>query len=137
MFWLGAWQGTPATMTDEGNMNPIKGPFRLGALFLLVAGALHLLAWIPGGFTSQALWLISYGMVFVLLAFGLGSGRRWIAYIAFLVAIVAGIGALGEIWALSSIPAWLFVAAIAALWLCAASLFVALWRGPIAVETDT
>ena len=111
-------------------MNPIQGPIRWGSIFLLMSAALHLLAWLPGGFTADALQLIPFGVLYVILAVGLAFRWRWLDYIVFLGVIIGGIGALSYVWSASSVPAWWYLGIIAANWLCAACLFAALWRSP-------
>ena len=106
----------------------LNGPYRFAALFILISAALHIFAFIVGGFSAQALGLIPIGLVYVAIAFGLSRGWRWLAYIAFLVMMIGGTAAMGQLWAVSPVPQWWTIAITTANWLAAAALFVALWR---------
>ena len=105
-----------------------NGPYRFGALFILISAALHLLAFVAGGFSAEALQLIPIGLAYVAIAFGLARSRRWVAYVAFLVMMIGGTVALSYLWTAWAVPQWWTIAIIMADWLAAAALFVALWR---------
>lgn len=109
-------------------MSFLNGPYRLGALFIAISAALHVFAFIVGGFSADALRLTPVGLVYALLAFGLTRGWRWLAYVAFIAMMIGGTVALGSLWAPSPVPQWWTLAIIAADWLAAAALFAALWR---------
>ena len=106
----------------------VRGPYRVGAFFLLISAALHILAPLVGGFSSPVPIFVGVGLVYVVIALGRYRGWRWLAYIAFLVMMIGGIIALSALWSPSAIPSWWTVLIIAADWLGAAALFAALWR---------
>lgn len=97
------------------------------ALFIFVSAALHILAPVAGGLTSEALSLVPAGIVLALLALGLLRGMRWLAWLAFFVMLGAGIVALGYAAAVTWVPTWWYVAIVAADWLAAAMLLAHLW----------
>lgn len=111
-------------------MGLLTGPFRTGIFFLLISAALHLLAFIVGGFSSDALTLFPFGILFIGLAMGLARGWRWLAHLVFLGLIIGGIIAITFVWSPSTVPSWWYTAIIIADWLAAAALFAALWRSP-------
>jgi|GEM_PF-1539759 len=114
----------------------VRGPYRIGGLLLLLSAALHIFAFVVGGFSNDALRLIPVGLVYALVAYGLFCGWRWLAYIAFVMMMIGGIAALSTIWSPSTIPVWWTILIIAADWLGAAALFGALWRSaPRKAET--
>lgn len=109
-------------------MSLLNGPYRFGTAFILISAALHIFAFVVGGFAPEALVLIPIGLVYVVLAYGLSRGWRWLAYIAFLLMMIGGTFALAQLWTPSPVPQWWTLAIIAADWLAALALFVALWR---------
>lgn len=109
-------------------MSLLNGPYRLGALFIAVSAALHVFAFLVGGFSTDALRLIPVGLVYAVIAYGLTRGWRWLAYVAFIAMMIGGTVALGSLWTPSPVPQWWTIAIIAADWLAALALFVSLWR---------
>ena len=112
----------------------LTGPFRRAIPLLLIAAALYLFAFIPASFDGSAFSLIPYGILFAVIAAGLGLGWRWLGYVAFFATFIAGIAALGGVWASSPVPGWIYVALIVVHWLAAAMLFLALWSRPEPVQ---
>lgn len=108
-------------------INP-KGPYRVGGLFLLISAALHILAFLVGGFTPDALVLIPIGIIYALAAVGLFRDWRWLAYVCFIVMLLGGIIALGSSLGTSPVPFWWWWLIVAADWAGAAALFAALWN---------
>lgn len=117
-------------------MISISGPYRWGIVMLLVTAALHVFAFGVGNFASEAMAMIVYGIIYALLAVGLGQAWRWLAYIAFFALFIGGIGALAELWSSHPVPAWWFAVILVVNWLGAVAMFVALWRDPPASEAS-
>lgn len=117
-------------------MIDVNGPYRIGAIFFLVSAVLHILAFLAGGFTAEALRLIPIGIVYVGIAYLLFSGSRLMAYIAFVVALVGGIIALFFSFNVIGIPGWWWNLITIADWIAAGGLFMALWRSSTAAAPD-
>lgn len=105
----------------------LSSPQKLAAAFLALSGLLHLLLAPASGFSTGALLMFPVGPAYILMAEGLRRGWRWLAYVVFATLVVGvnvayaaigGEGATGMIW----------IAILLADLVCAASLFVALWR---------
>lgn len=109
-------------------MSVLTGPYRFGAALIAVSAALHVFAFLVGGFSADALRLIPVGLIYALLAYGLTRGWRWLAYVAFIAMMVGGTLALGSLWTPSPVPQAWTIAIIGADWLAALALFVSLWR---------
>ncbi len=109
-------------------MIDVQGPYRIGALFVLVSALLHFLAPVLGGFDVRALSLMPVGALYLVVVYGLLRGWRWLAYLAFLGLFVGGIMAMAYVWTPHPVPSWMFIAIIAADWCAALALFAALWR---------
>jgi len=109
-------------------MSFLNGPYRLGAALIAVSAALHVFAFLFGGFSADALRLIPVGFVYALLAYGLTRGWRWLAYVGFIAMMVGGTLALGSLWTPSPVPQGWTIAIIGVDWLAALALFAALWR---------
>jgi hypothetical protein len=111
-------------------MNMIQGPFRWANIFLLISAMLHFVGAVLGGFGSDALALIPFGIVYAVLALGLARGWRWLGYVSFFALMIGVMLALDLVWAVGSVPGWIFVVIIVANILGALALFVALWQHP-------
>ena len=109
-------------------MMNVRGPYRIGAIFFLISGLLHVLAFLVGGFSSDATRLIPIGVIYGLIAFGLFQGWRWLAYAAFLIALIGSIAALAFSLGTGAVPTWWWIAILIADVLAAIGLFGALWR---------
>ncbi len=108
-----------------------SGPYRIGAIFVMLSAALHLLAFLVGGVNPLTLALTGIGLVYVMIMAGLAAGRRGIAWLAFLVMGFGGSFALAQLWTVNAMPNWWWMLNVAADWLAAAGLFMPLWRnGP-------
>lgn len=105
-----------------------SGPYRTGALFVFISALLHIFAFVVGSVTADALMLVPIGIVYLLIAWGLTRGFRWLAYITFFVMCIGGIFAMSQLWTPSPVPGWWTIAIIVADWLAAAALFASLWR---------
>ncbi len=101
---------------------------RLAAVFVFLSAALHIGAPVVGGFTSQALMLIPYGILFALIGLGLLRGMRWLAWITFFGTLIGGIAALNGMMGLSAVPGWWYALIMTTDWLAAAILLIHLWR---------
>ena len=74
-----------------------KGALRWGANFVALSAGLHILALIVGGFSAEALRLLSFGIVYAGFVYGLLQGWRWLAYIVFIVLLTGTSLALSNI----------------------------------------
>ncbi len=107
-----------------------KGPFGTAALFVAISGLLHLLAMPLGSIGGDALPLIVVGLLYLAFAVGLSQGKRWLAYLVFLLTL-AGISlAIGHSFGTSPVPTWVWWAIVVVDLFAATALFVALWRSP-------
>ena len=106
----------------------LRGPYRIGALFVFLSAALHILTPVVGGLTTDALALIPVGLIYALIGYGLLRGMRWLAYVTFFLLFILGTYAITLIWAASPVPSWWTAAIVIADFLAVAGLFVALWR---------
>jgi hypothetical protein len=108
-------------MTDKGHRDMTgPNPYRNAASALFVASILNLIAPVVGG----GMGFVITGVVLCLLGVGLLRGMRWVAYLAFLIAGIAGAVALGFYWAIG----WFSIAMMLASWAAAVMLFPVLWR---------
>ena len=107
-----------------------KGALRWGANFVALSAGLHILALIVGGFSAEALRLLSFGIVYAGFVYGLLLGWRWLAYIVFIVLLTGTSLALSNIWAFGDVPGWLYAAIAVANLLSVIALFGALWQTP-------
>ena len=110
-------------------LNPAN-PFNNAVLLIAVSIVLHLvvIAVSGGGFLVQ---MLGAAIVWGLVAAGLARGWRWLAYIAFLLALVGGIVAMSYGNATFGLTALAFYGIMAADWLAALALFIAIWRDPV------
>lgn len=106
----------------------LRGPYRVGAFFVLISAVLHLLAPLVGGFHPDALILIPIGALYLAVTYGLLRGWRWLAYLSFFGLAIGGIAALNMIWSASPVPFWWYGLIAAADGLGVIGLFVALWK---------
>lgn len=110
-----------------------KGPFRTGALFVGLSGILHILAPLVSSFASGALILVPAGLFYLVLAYGLLQGWRWLAYLVFLILMIGSVIAIGSAWSTPMVPTWVFLTIFVLDWLAILALFAALWRSRPAV----
>lgn len=108
----------------------LEGPFRVAIMFLAISVVLHVLAPFVSGFDRDGVMLAMVLPIFLGMIWGLAQGWRLFAYLCFFIAAVGGIIALSFIWSTNSVPAWIYIGILAADWMAAAALFVALWRKP-------
>lgn len=107
-------------------------PFRWGAFFLLISAVLHLVVWVFSGFSPEFTNLLPVATAYAALSIALMSLRwRLLAYVAFFVSALGGSLAMSSALNPSAVASWWFLAIVASNWLCAAYLFVGLWRSPI------
>jgi len=59
MFWRGVW---PVIRVRGIDMTDVKGPYRVGAFFILMSAVFHVLAPIWGGFSGFAGMLVPLGL---------------------------------------------------------------------------
>ena len=104
-----------------------KGPFSTAGRLLFLSVALHLvvIAVSGGGYFVE---MLAGAVIWAAIAYGLMRGMRWLAFIAFLLAMGGGIVAMGYGMGTFGLTSIAFLAITAVDWLAAALLFVALWR---------
>ena len=110
------------------------GPYSRPALLLLVSAVLHLLV-IVLSLGGYVLPMLVGAVVWVVIAAGLQRNWRWLAYLAFLLAIIGGIVAMSNGMATSGIVAIAFWSMMALDWVAAAFLFLLIWRDPLLPQT--
>lgn len=108
-------------------------PFRMAALLLLISAAMHIVVIAVSGGGFLVPMIVGAVMWFVIGA-GLQRGLRWLAYFAFLLAMIAGVYAMGTGMGQSGLTQMAFYGIMAADWIAAALLFVALWKTPAPVQ---
>jgi hypothetical protein len=107
-----------------------NSPFRLAALFLLTSAVLHLVVIAVSGGGFLVLMIVGAVMWFVIGA-GLQRGLRWLAYIAFLLAMIGGVYAMGTAMGQTGLTALALFGIMAADWIATVLLFGALWKAPV------
>lgn len=94
--------------------------------FAGLSAILHVVALPLAGITGPA---VIGALVWAILAFGLSKGLRWVAYLAFIMALFGTSAALGVAMGLpAGLGQWVWIAIIAADILAAITLFRLLWR---------
>lgn len=111
-----------------------KENFRFAAAFAGLSGVLHLLAPVLSGFASEAWIVVPFGVIYLILAYGLFMGWRWLAWLAFFWSFAGIAGAISQMWTPGAVPAWLFQAIFVANALMVVGLFGGLWRAPPSPE---
>ncbi len=99
----------------------------LAALILAVSGGLHIAAGVASGFAPDGVSLLGFGVLDLVLAFGLFRGWRWLAYIVFPLIMLGAIAALAASFDPGPVPAIYYTAIAIADAACALALFLALW----------
>lgn len=103
---------------------------RLAAIFVLISAVLHVIAAILSGFAWEGLKLLPFAAIYGLLGLGLMQGRRWVAWLTFLMMLVFSFFALMmSLEDFPEVPPQVSAMIVAADWLTAACLLVVLWRG--------
>lgn len=103
-------------------------PYRSAAWMLYLSAALHLIAPVVSGFSTGSLMLLVFAVIWGVIAYVLMTrGPRWLAWIAFLGALV---GMIAGLVGLSDVPQWLTYGIFLADAAAAACLFAVLWRSP-------
>jgi hypothetical protein len=110
-----------------------ESPFRVAAMALLVSAVLHIVVIVVsgGGFLVP---MITGAIMWFVIGAGLQRGLRWLAHIAFLIAMIGGVYAMGTGMGQTGLTQLALFGIMAADWFAAVMLFCALWRGPVAAE---
>jgi len=111
-------------------MTKSQGAMRWGANFVALSAGLHFLALFVSGFSTQAVQLLPFAIVYAGFAYGLLQGWRWLAYIVFITLLIGTSLAIVGIWALGAVPGWIYASIAVANLISVAALFVALWQAP-------
>ena len=72
--------------------------FRFAAAFAALSGVLHIAAPVVSGFASEAWLVVPFGVIYLILAYGLFMGWRWLAWLAFFWSFAGVAGAISKIW---------------------------------------
>lgn len=100
----------------------------LAILLLYASAALHVLAPLVGGLSSEALVLVPIGALYFAVCIGLGRGWRWLAWLTYFAMLIGGIGALSYALSPTLVPDWWYHMIAIADFLCALMLFLHLWK---------
>ncbi len=109
-------------------MLDFERPYLAGAALIFISALLHFVALVLSGFSGIGLTLGVAGLIYVVFAYGLAKGLRWLAYVAFVVVFIGLSAALSNIYASGPVPGWVFAAIAVADLLAVIVLFIALWR---------
>ena len=106
----------------------IRGPYRIGGIFLFLSAILLAVgAAMGGGMVS----LLVLALISIALALGILRDMRWLAYLAFLFALVVLIVSTGSSAAPTTVlPNALWMLIAGANLIAAIGLFAALWNRP-------
>ena len=107
---------------------------RMAAFLLAIAGTLHVLSPLFGGFVNEALYLVPVGVVWLAVAYGLSFNLRWLAWLAFFAAMVGAIAAMSSAMGYSAVPSSLYWAIAVLEAVAVVVLFGVLWNSKIRVE---
>lgn len=127
--------GPGGRKSEETVMRDTDFLVRLAGSLLALAGVLHLVAYVLGGFGYGALGLAPAGLVFLAMGLGLSQGRRWLAYLAFIAVGLAMSFVIRDVFVTPSVPSWCFMGIIAVDAAVIVALFVHLWRSPKPSDT--
>lgn len=118
-----------ADMKTPGTM------FNFAALFLALAGTILIAGSVMAGFHTPAPLMLGIGVLNLIVALLLRGGRRWLAYIAFLLTSFGAAIAYAYWGGNAELPHWAWLGASIASALSALTLFVIIWRNkPIPVD---
>ncbi len=102
--------------------------YQLSSLFLALAGLMLIGGTSLNLFGPEAAIMVSIGSIILLVSLLLMSGRRWLAYIAFLAALICSVAAYLASGGTAQPTEWTFLGISAFSGCSAAVLFVILWR---------
>ena len=104
-------------------------PFRFAALLLLLSAVLHIVViFVSGG--GFLVPMIAGAIMWFVIGAGLQRGMRWLAYIAFLFAMVGGVYAMGAGMGQTGLPQLALFGIMTVDWIAVVLLFIVLWRSP-------
>ena len=107
---------------------------RMAAFLLAISGALHVLSPLFGGFVNEALYLVPVGVFWLAVAYGLSFNLRWLAWLAFFLAMAGAITAMSSAMGFSAVPSSLYWAIAALEALAVVVLFGVLWNSKRRIE---
>lgn len=102
--------------------------YQLASLFLALAGLMLIGGTSLNLFGPEAAIMVSIGSIFLLVSLLLMSGRRWLAYVAFLAALICSVASYLASGSPVQLTAWTFLGISGFSGLSALFLFVILWR---------
>ena len=79
-------------------MFDFERPYLAGATLIFISALLHFVALVLSGFAGIGLTLGVAGLIYLLFAYGLAKGLRWLAYVAFIVVFIL------SMWVVACIP---------------------------------
>ena len=105
--------------------------FDASGYLLMGCGAMHLGAFVLGGFSYGIAGLVPAGLLFIALGFAIHRTQwRWLGHVAFLALGLGASFVLREIYISTTAPSWWYGLMLAIQVIAIASLFLALWRNP-------
>ena len=110
-----------------------SGEFSLAAGAVLVSAVLHVVVIVVSG-GGYVVPMLAGAVGWFVIGAGLQRGLRWLAHLAFLLAMIGGVVAMAYAMGAFGLTALAFWGIVAADCAAAVLLFVALWRGPQLVE---
>lgn len=102
--------------------------YQLASLFLSVSGIAHIVVAGLSGLRVFDAVLLGIGVAYLLLAYLMQAGRRWIAYIVFTFMLIGAVGAYMSMPTQQGFVQIGYQVIIAADIACAFMLFIILWR---------
>lgn len=103
--------------------------YKSATFFILITAILHLVSPLfGGGLTADTQFLLSAGVMYLIIAWLISRHWRWFAYIAFLVLLGGFIIALAYSFNGTTVPAWLYMLIAIADLGGIVALFGTLWR---------
>ena len=109
-------------------MTTMPKSLSFAVIFVLVSAALHVIAPLLSGFSSEGLFLVPFGLLYGLIAMGLMRNMRWLAWVTFFILMFGGIFAMASAMSAITVPSWIYSFIAAADWAGAACLFGYLWN---------
>ncbi|MEO0809543.1 MAG: hypothetical protein AAFW82_02680 [Pseudomonadota bacterium] len=103
---------------------------RLAGLFAAISGLFHLLVPLVSSAVQGIIFPICVGLLWLLIAFGLSRNLRWVAWLAFYVAMADAIAALYLMVSITAGPDWLYAALCVSATFVAVMIFRVLWGAP-------
>ncbi|MBI1394115.1 MAG: hypothetical protein GC152_15390 [Alphaproteobacteria bacterium] len=112
---------------SESGTSPAGAMMRAAAALVAISGVLHLIASATSGFAAEGVRLAPPGLIYLIAAFGLFRGARWLAFLMFPALLIGAVLSFGFSGGGGAVPGWAYAAISAADALAAGCMFFALW----------